>query len=58
MNGYQAYLVDKNGQIVRAETLNSSKDVAAIMATLPHVSHDVVVWYQNRLLVLRHGSSR
>jgi hypothetical protein len=56
---YCAKLMDKNGQIVRVETLNSSDDVAAMTAAekLVDGSHDVVVWHQNRLLVrLSHGS--
>ena len=56
MTEYYPNLVDRNGQIVRAEALNSSAEVAAMMAKLMDVSHDVVVWHQNRLLVLRHGS--
>jgi hypothetical protein len=56
MTEYYPNLVDRNGQIVRAETLNTSAEVAAMMAKLVDVSHDVVVWHQNRLLVLRHGS--
>ena len=53
---YCANLIKRDGQIVRAEALNSSDDVTAMMATLVDVSHDVVVWHQNRLLVLRHES--
>ena len=53
---YCANLIDKDVRIVRAETLNSGDDVTAMMATLVDVSHDVVVWHQNRLLVLRHES--
>ena len=53
---YCANLIDKDGRIVRAETLNSGDDVTAMMARLGDGSHDVVVWHQNRLLVLRHGS--
>jgi hypothetical protein len=53
---YCANLIDRNGQIVRAEALHSSVEVAAMMATLVDVSHDVIVWHQNRLLVLRRGS--
>ena len=53
---YCANLVERDGQVVRDETLNSSADVAAMMSKLTDVSHDLVVWHQNRLLVLRHGS--
>ena len=53
---YCANLIDKDGRIVRAETLNSRAEVNAMMAKLVDVSHDVVVWHQNRLLVLRHES--
>jgi hypothetical protein len=56
MTEYSANLIDENGQVVRDETLNSSADVAAMMSKLTDVSHDLVVWHQNRLLVLRHGS--
>ena len=55
---YRVNLIDKNGRLVRAEILNSSDDVAAMTAAekLVDVSHDVVVWHQNRPLVrLRHG---
>ena len=53
---YCANLIDKDGRVVRAETFNSSAEVASMMAKLGDVSHDVVVWHQNRLLVLRHES--
>jgi hypothetical protein len=53
---YCANLMDRNGQIVRAEALSSSAEVAAMMATLVDVSHDVVVWHQNHLVVLRRES--
>jgi hypothetical protein len=53
---YCANLIDKDGRIVRAETLNSRAEVTAMMAKLVDVSHDVVVWHQNRLLLLRHQS--
>jgi hypothetical protein len=58
MIGYRANLIDKNGQIVRVETLNSSDDATAMTAAekLVDTSHDVDVWHQNRLLVrLSHG---
>jgi hypothetical protein len=56
MSEYYANLIDEDGQIVRDETLSGSADVAAMMAKLTDVSHDVVVWHQDRLLVLRRGS--
>jgi hypothetical protein len=53
---YCANLIERDGQIVRDKALNSSAEVTAMMAQLVDASHDVVVWHQNRLLVLRHGS--
>ena len=55
MAEYCAYLVERDGQIVRAGALNSSAEIAAMAAKLVDVSHDVVVWHQNRLLVLRRA---
>ena len=55
---YCAHLLERDGQIVRAETLNSSPELSALMAKLVDVSHDVVVWHQNRLLVLRRRLKR
>ena len=55
---YQANFIDRNGRVVRSETLKSKDDAAAMAAAekLVNVSHDVVVWAQNRLLVkLSHG---
>jgi len=55
---YRAHLINKDGQFVRAETLDSNNDAAAMTATekLVDTTHDVVVWHQSRLLVrLRHG---
>jgi hypothetical protein len=55
---YRANLVDRNGDIIRAEMFNSSDDVAAMTAAenLIDNTYDVVVWQQNRLLVrLSHG---
>jgi hypothetical protein len=53
---YYANLIDEDGQIVRAEALNSSAEITAMMAKLGDVSHDVVVWHQNRLVVLRRAA--
>ena len=53
---YCANLVERDGQIVRDEALDSNAEITAMMAELVDVSHDLVVWHQNRLLVLRHGS--
>jgi hypothetical protein len=53
---YCANLVERDGQIVRDEALDSSAEITAMMAQLVDVSHDVIVWHKNRLLVLRHGS--
>jgi hypothetical protein len=50
---YCAKLLAGDGQIVRAEALNSSAEISALKAKLVDVSHDVVVWHQNRLVVLR-----
>jgi hypothetical protein len=50
---YCAKLLEGDGQIVRAEALNSSAEISALKAKLVDVSHDVVVWHQNRLVVLR-----
>jgi hypothetical protein len=55
---YQANFIDRNGHVVRSEKLNSRDDAGAMAAAekLVDVSHDVVVWAQNRLLVkLSHG---
>jgi len=53
---YCANLVEIDGQIVRDEALDSDPEITAMMAQLVDVSHDLVVWHQNRLLVLRQGS--
>ena len=53
---YCANSVESDGQIVRDETLDSNVEIATMLAKLVDVSDDVVVWHQNRLLVLRHGS--
>jgi hypothetical protein len=55
---YYANLIDKDGRIVRAEALNSSAEITAMMAKLGDVSHDVVVWHQNRLVVLRRAARK
>jgi hypothetical protein len=55
---YRANLIDKNGHIIRAETVNSRDDAGALEAAekLVNPSNDVVLWQQNRLLVrLSHG---
>jgi hypothetical protein len=55
---YQANFIDRTGHVVRSEKLNFRDDAAAMAAAekLVDVSHDVVVWAQNRLLVkLSHG---
>jgi hypothetical protein len=49
---YCAKLLERDGQIVSAEALDSSAEISALKAKLVYVSHDVVVWHQNRLLVL------
>ena len=55
---YCANLIERDGQIVRDKALNSSAEVTAMMAQLVDASHDVVVWHQNRLLVLRRRLKR
>jgi hypothetical protein len=55
---FSAHLLERDGQIIRAGAPYSSAEVSALTAKLVDVSHDVVVWHENRLLVLRRGVKR
>ena len=55
---YSAHLLESDGQTVRADALYTSAEVSALTAKLGDVAHDVVVWHQNRLLVLRRRLKR
>ena len=50
---YRANLIDRSGNVIRAEMFNSNDDATAVTEAekLVNGAHDVVVWQRNRLLV-------